>query len=1199
MDDPQWQLQAGSTQSLILNISEVLQNDLGSCDHVEGVLRIDSTLGLTDDQMGHLDLGHDDEVYQDTKERIEKSIGVGDDADIEKLRRCTSVLPADQETRHCALTAAHYENHAVENFKDIYECEDQDRPGYLPLEEDCPAEWETRVQEEDSGYRDWFKLEWYEHTQRSLTAEERAAWDLVGINTTTWVGGGMWSTWSDFSDDVMTQVPTWADLDASITANLSEALSFTEETWGRLWPLRDRMQAVTTVEITARIPLKWIELTGEQDHLGTLGWTETAWDDLDTFEPPMSASTAWNSLSCAQQIAARGLGFWSHTWPVDAGSADPDTTATCSGLSAHWLDSVPEAALPSRLVSGCFWDRATMQSVTSRPVQSPTFGNSEHPRYSALCTLDLPIQASVVQELQVGLPGSTAATLVRSVSATMQTAGHPRTVQTAHAVIVGEYFDKDEEAVPYPKGQPLLVLHDPPGGASFSEFQNLQISSTITHKGRKVLQGATHALGAKSTVEPKLNPETGACVGVGVAVCNAFNYPGLEGKYNVNVGATFNSMTPGTARTPLCPLCPELFVPLGGVDGDVSQHIKDRNGDAIAGVTDSQKLDPTTELELSITYKTSADANSAGPAADMFLMPAGTIQLTSTHLVSVTESGDTCTLSRAPDSSMVIMWHLAGFYFISAGDIETRVLPQLSTDLFRKTCDYDSSPKCVHAASASASSADILACEAITSLGGSAGVDVTNATAIEAERSSCTSTLTSTPGCEYDDSQTGAAKQEACCPVYNATDSAPCVIDGTTVDSLKAYCTAYLGFSTGGAAYESCMEVVSDADFQIWVGAKQDWEDSLARNYDLLASVKSANSETDPGAALVELCDGTYAGAEEADDEHQCELPRALYDARSFSYGAQWHKGPHGLVSEPHWAYLCQDRTVTDCNIVSDRSWGIVKDTSLLGSTIGGLWEFALATHFFDHYTTGSVHFFATVHDRLSNLAPLSIKAQYIGALLISWKVGARNLIKMAEWYKEYKVALDHPCEWLVARKICPWTNLAPESLISRAKDLDGKADEALRSEYRDYNVLSFGGGGAALDYSSLLQDPFEPLSTEVTVKLPRKDPKRDNYDRGSTLSGGVGIDLTLNGLGGGLSAERAINSKKIETHTQVSIRDMAHIFKNYTIVSVTGNTHVRHIVCLVGVQVTSMADKSHAAFHLEDPDKGDYFVVQVFRDPY
>jgi hypothetical protein len=32
---------------------------------------------------------------------------------------------------------------------------------------------------------------------------------------------------------------------------------------------------------------------------------------------------------------------------------------------------------------------------------------------------------------------------------------------------------------------------------------------------------------------------------------------------------------------------------------------------------------------------------------------------------------------------------------------------------------------------------------------------------------------------------------------------------------------------------------------------------------------------------------------------------------------------------------------------------------------------------------------------------------------------------------------------------------------------------------------------------------------------------------------------------------------------------------------------------------VYTTEDKSHASFHLEDPDGGDYFVVQVYRDPY
>jgi hypothetical protein len=43
--------------------------------------------------------------------------------------------------------------------------------------------------------------------------------------------------------------------------------------------------------------------------------------------------------------------------------------------------------------------------------------------------------------------------------------------------------------------------------------------------------------------------------------------------------------------------------------------------------------------------------------------------------------------------------------------------------------------------------------------------------------------------------------------------------------------------------------------------------------------------------------------------------------------------------------------------------------------------------------------------------------------------------------------------------------------LVENAQQTDEK-----KAEYKEYNVISFGGGGAALDYSTMLQEPFKPL---------------------------------------------------------------------------------------------------------------------------
>jgi hypothetical protein len=161
-----------------------------------------------------------------------------------------------------------------------------------------------------------------------------------------------------------------------------------------------------------------------------------------------------------------------------------------------------------------------------------------------------------------------------------------------------------------------------------------------------------------------------------------------------------------------------------------------------------------------------------------------------------------------------------------------------------------------------------------------------------------------------------------------------------------------------------------------------------------------------------------------------------------------------------------------------------------------------------------------------------------------------------------HRVFKDEPCVWDTGRKLCGWTGLAPSTLIENSKQADEKKQtNKKKDEYKEYNVISFGGGGAALDYSTMLQEPFEPLETEVEVLLPD-----GNTDSALDAKGGLELDLRgPAGVGVGLDTMHGYSRETVSTQTMV-----------YT-----------------------TEDKSHASFHLEDPDGGDYFVVQVFRDPY
>ena len=106
--------------------------------------------------------------------------------------------------------------------------------------------------------------------------------------------------------------------------------------------------------------------------------------------------------------------------------------------------------------------------------------------------------------------------------------------------------------------------------------------------------------------------------------------------------------------------------------------------------------------------------------------------------------------------------------------------------------------------------------------------------------------------------------------------------------------------------------------------------------------------------------------------------------------------------------------------------------------------------------------------------------------------------------------------------------------------------------------VISFGGGGGGLSYDTLLNyGDFKPIETEAVST-------RGNED---DFSAHVGVDFSFQaavvGFEVGLDVESGFNKMSQTT------------------------------------RVTNNEDNSHVGFHLQDPDAGDYFVVQIFRDPF
>jgi hypothetical protein len=1118
---PKWELVGGAVQKVTVFAVEKLHDalNLPSCSNVEGDIKIKSELGFSPYEVSLLGMDETDALRMELVKVISMSLSIDSESKFEEMMTCSaSVKQPDplggpsRKSRHCVGSLASTTVAEFKSFKDQYTCQPEsstdstDLMGFVPFGQTksdgastsaaaagnpavdlrnvgCEQAWEGTLAAV-SDLHDWVRLTWDrpdatpatsatpdERLQweqsfvefPSITDEERTAWESVGVQQSDWVGG--WDDWKGFSGSVMAVVPTWPDLNPTQAATVRNTLHFSEETWGRMWLLRHRM-----VSGEASL-LPWWDENGvdpsltqkETEHLVTLGWTKIMWEG-DT--EPATVSTKWAELSCNQQKAARALGFWSHTWRVDEQAAVdvpvdvPVGVPTCDvpvyGPPAPDLDTLSPSPTPTANVDGCFWDAAQMRAVTTRPVPSPSFGSQDTPRYSTLCE-----RASVhdvsysPSHLRVGLPGQTARSSIRSITATMQVAGHPLVVHREHAVITGDRWISDLNAVPFPRGKPLLVLHDPPGGASSSTFENVRIRTEFAHKGKKVKVGTTRAeTGDTGILEHEITQDI--CMSTGMA-------PGPQPCLGLTKGGKI-----------------EAYV-----------HVLDNShADLKESGGETTRLLPDNAVEISVSYSTSAEPDAAGPMADMFLMPSGTIEISTTHFVGVdkgqglgvNKGEGQCKIIGKSSTSMRVLLQLNGFYFISAADVESRVIPQLKEVLLRPECDAEAQRE-----GASTREKAEKCCVAF------------DKDMIEKCQASYFS-LTDEEREQLDDTN----PWDRWCTGLNDGDEDG-IIDAcehkdetvdNPIDTLLEYCQStcpdpkncdeWMTKCTDLDAWDKLSE-----DDRTRVGdAKDNWIEALERNYDLLRKIKEAN-DGDPVSAFKELCETGY---------------------------------------QP----------------------------------------------------------------------------------------------KAAEADK-------------AAIKVCGLTELAPQVMLEESTD------------FQDYNVLSFGGGGAAMEYNYMINaaapgrfgTDFQPREIEVEVLVDSvsdtPSPFQELDDRGE-------MDIDLRVARGDASVTRldAIKSTAIKSFAlkstgakelkkqlfgskdrrinQDEIKSLSTLDQWMTgengngekTVEIQTGVHGSYAgpvgvgaaidlqsglseeTLSMSTRVTTIDDKSHASFSLEDPDGGDYFVVQV-----
>ena len=193
--------------------------------------------------------------------------------------------------------------------------------------------------------------------------------------------------------------------------------------------------------------------------------------------------------------------------------------------------------------------------------------------------------------------------------------------------------------------------------------------------------------------------------------------------------------------------------------------------------------------------------------------------------VGLSESANraTCTVTAVKDIAFTVLMHLAGFYYISAADVEARVLPLLEVlvaeTTFKTAC---LKKKTVEACCASCASA-IAAC-------------------VQAAKKD------PLKKCLSKDLAPCTAGNSACYVKQDKTRA--------RINSVDAFCENKFENKTG-KSYKACKGMDNKASSRA-EAATHNWKATLQRNYDMLAEIRNANKEGATG--LDKLCPSQSSG---------------------------------------------------------------------------------------------------------------------------------------------------------------------------------------------------------------------------------------------------------------------------------------------------------------------------------------------------
>ena len=195
--------------------------------------------------------------------------------------------------------------------------------------------------------------------------------------------------------------------------------------------------------------------------------------------------------------------------------------------------------------------------------------------------------------VQVGMP-ELVSPFTKEYVASVKTPGYSRQKTRAVVVVTGDRYVSDQERVALPKSKPLMVVHDPPGGNSFSAFINAYATfGTLAYEEADAFvrdnEGTTAVgLGFEVANDTPL-PETIVAPGGGGISINV-NYAQVDFFANRNLGLSMA----------------ETFELRSDAESGSSNLAKDEYG-------------------ATFSYSTSADVNGAGPSSDAFLVRVGSV----------------------------------------------------------------------------------------------------------------------------------------------------------------------------------------------------------------------------------------------------------------------------------------------------------------------------------------------------------------------------------------------------------------------------------------------------------------------------------------------------------------------------------------------------------------------------------------------